>query len=358
MDNLIFYLAVSVLFYVIILFIPVFMKPTILFGVRLAWSPESKSFAKATKRQFKLAISVLFLGYLLITLVILKYYSTHNLFEVLILGQVFIYFAVIFHFNKKTLHWKSRAQATQSGKNAIIVDTTFRQGKLTVSPWWFLVSLAVVLTHFVFVNLQYNQFPQRLAIHYNFQGQADRFMLKSWWAVNQMPVISSGMLLLMFGIFYTIKRSRQEIDPSRPEVSLQQNRKFRYYWSGYVVIMATLMSAYFFYFSYAILQGVINTLILWLFPALIVIGTIGLALYTGQSGYRIKTKQVSDESQIKAMRDDDRYWIGGIFYCNKNDPAIFLEKRIGVGWTINICNPWGILILVAILLIPLISLIL
>ncbi len=353
MNNLIIYLAVSALFYAINLLIPVFMKPSIWFGVRLPSGNENELFVKATKRQFRVLVSLLFLGYLLITLVILKYYFTNDLFEGLILGQVIIYLAAVFHFNKKTLQWKKRTQTNLSAQDKVIIDTAFRQGKLTVSPWWFVVSFAVVFAHFLFVNLKYDQFPQRLAVHYNIQGQADRFVQKSWWAVNQLPVISLGIVLLMLGIFYVIKRSRQEIDPSNPKISLQQDRKFRIYWSGYVALISVLMPVYFFYFSYAILVGHFITWAVWAFPALIILLTIGLALYTGQSGYRLKTT-MTDSGQIKAMRNDDRYWIGGILYCNKKDPAVFVEKRVGVGWTINICNTWGVLILIAVLLLILI----
>jgi uncharacterized membrane protein len=34
-----------------------------------------------------------------------------------------------------------------------------------------------------------------------------------------------------------------------------------------------------------------------------------------------------------------------MFYFNKNDPSIFVEKRFGVGWTINFAHPIGLLIL-------------
>lgn len=30
-------------------------------------------------------------------------------------------------------------------------------------------------------------------------------------------------------------------------------------------------------------------------------------------------------------RDDDQYWKLGMFYFNKNDSTLFLEKRFGVG---------------------------
>ena len=43
-------------------------------------------------------------------------------------------------------------------------------------------------------------------------------------------------------------------------------------------------------------------------------------------------------------RDDDRNWILGNFYYNKNDPSIFVEKRIGMGWEINLGNPIGLIL--------------
>jgi uncharacterized membrane protein len=42
--------------------------------------------------------------------------------------------------------------------------------------------------------------------------------------------------------------------------------------------------------------------------------------------------------------DEDSHWKGGLFYFNRNDPSIFVEKRFGVGWTLNFGNPIGYLI--------------
>jgi Family of unknown function (DUF5808) len=47
---------------------------------------------------------------------------------------------------------------------------------------------------------------------------------------------------------------------------------------------------------------------------------------------------------ILARRDDrtpDRCWKAGIFYVNPADPALFVEKRHGIGYTLNFGNPWS-----------------
>ena len=56
-------------------------------------------------------------------------------------------------------------------------------------------------------------------------------------------------------------------------------------------------------------------------------------------------------------RDDDRYWYGP-FYNNPGDPAVFVPKRFGLGWTVNFGHPRGKLVMIGTLLLPLVLLIL
>jgi uncharacterized membrane protein len=49
----------------------------------------------------------------------------------------------------------------------------------------------------------------------------------------------------------------------------------------------------------------------------------------------------------EGFRDDDRYWHGGFFYSNPDDPALFVEKRYGLGWTLNFGHPEARLVLIA-----------
>jgi len=57
---------------------------------------------------------------------------------------------------------------------------------------------------------------------------------------------------------------------------------------------------------------------------------------------------------ILACRDDrtpDRCWKAGIFYVNPADPALFVEKRHGIGYTLNFGNPWSWVVLIIVTLI-------
>ena len=51
------------------------------------------------------------------------------------------------------------------------------------------------------------------------------------------------------------------------------------------------------------------------------------------------------------FRDDERYWLGGILYKNPDDPALFVPKRFGFGWTLNFGHPKARLFLLVLLMV-------
>ncbi len=38
-------------------------------------------------------------------------------------------------------------------------------------------------------------------------------------------------------------------------------------------------------------------------------------------------------------RDNDQWWVAGVFYVNSNDPRLLVEKRSGLGTTFNFAHP-------------------
>ena len=69
---------------------------------------------------------------------------------------------------------------------------------------------------------------------------------------------------------------------------------------------------------------------------------------------RTKTSTSADRQRTGAVfRDDDRYWYAGFFYNNPDDPALFVPKRYGLGWTMNFGHPQARLVLIGLLVLVL-----
>ena len=64
----------------------------------------------------------------------------------------------------------------------------------------------------------------------------------------------------------------------------------------------------------------------------------------------------ADRPPSAAYRDDERYWLGGIIYYNRDDPDLLIPKRWG--WTVNFAHPGGKLFLAFMLLLVLLPVLL
>ena len=74
-----------------------------------------------------------------------------------------------------------------------------------------------------------------------------------------------------------------------------------------------------------------------------------LLLWHPQRSQRKANTPADRKLTSEVFRDDDRYWYGGFFYSNPDDPALFVEKRYGLGWTLNFGHPQAKLVLIGLL---------
>jgi uncharacterized membrane protein len=89
------------------------------------------------------------------------------------------------------------------------------------------------------------------------------------------------------------------------------------------------------------------------------------AFRSGQGGWRLRGQPPGSTPGGQAPSGDrtpDECWKGGLFYYNPADPALWVEKRFGIGWTFNFGNPRAWIVLGGILLfiaaVPVLSIVL
>ena len=82
-------------------------------------------------------------------------------------------------------------------------------------------------------------------------------------------------------------------------------------------------------------------------------GFVLVLIWLGQGGQRAIAPDARDG--IHGDGTPDAGWKGGFLYYNPNDPALLVERRMGIGWTLNMANRWSWLILGAVVLAIVIS---
>lgn len=344
---------------------PKMTRKEIFLGVRIPAEEANNSELKTIYRGF--VKDSLILG---IPSVLLFTYLTYRFFNpsVLILtpfGLIGILFFVYLKSNKKVKKLKEEKGWGKTKEQVVVVDTKFSREKSkvgTISPWWFLISVGIILLNILVGFAVYPKLPSRIPTHWDLQGNVNGYMNKSYLTAMLMPITQIIMLGIMFLSFKIIGWSKQEISAKNPEESLKANILFRKTWSIYIVVMVTVMNVFFTIINFYSF-GVINismkfiTALLLIFTGLTLVSAILISLKVGQGGSRLKLRE-DKNGEVSKDRDDDIYWkLGNTIYYNPDDPAIFVEKRFGVGWTVNAARPLGMIFMILPLIIIVITMI-
>lgn len=348
--------TVLILSFIPMIFIPYWTRKTESFGVSI---PEDKYYLpklKAMRNQYAKLMSLVSLSTLVLFLCTYFLISKDEVvlsivYSFIIIGYLLGGFLIYLVFHRQMKQHKSAEGWTKSKSQHIVVHTKFHEQKLTISNWLYMIPLAVSFLTILFTWLFYDQIPDRIPMNYNFSGEVTNWAHKSYRTVLMLPFTQLFSVVIFIVINNIIAKSKQQVSAENPEESMKRNVIFRRRWSIFLYITAIMLTVLFFIIQLNMVFEMNSNIILFL-PLLItfaiVIGAIILSVTTGQGGSRI-TLQTEQETKV-IDRDDDRYWKLGQFYFNKEDPTLFLEKRFGIGWTINWARPAAWLTLLIIIL--------
>lgn len=359
---------IIILIFIIHILTPKLTRREIYFGVRIPENQLENEELRKIYKEYVRSNIVFTILYLIIYSLLLTYFN--KLFIQLQVVGILLYLGVAFYVyylsNKKVKEAKERNGWYKAKKSAVVVDTNFskeKNKKMLASPWWFLVPAVIIAINILIAFNVYDRIPDMIPMHWNALGEVDRWAKKSYKSILMIPIMQCFITIVMFFSFKIIGWSKQQISASNPEISKEQNRVFRYRWSIYMIVMAILINLFVTFLNLNGLQVIkSNSKVMRVFPLVFVviisIGSLMMGLKTGQGGSRIKLENREGDKSNLIDRDDDRYWkLGNSIYINKDDPALFVEKRFGIGWTMNFgrneCIIITIVFLAIIILMPL-----
>ncbi|MFD0589991.1 DUF1648 domain-containing protein [Paenibacillus sp. GCM10027627] len=272
-----------------------------------------------------------------------------------VFGYLLLSFAVYLKQHNAVKRMKEQKGWLTDQTQRIMASTSFRNQKLVLSSYWFIPHAIVILATVVICLVNYDAFPNQIPMKYDLDGTVVRSIDKTYVAVLWQSMVQSFLLLVFILGNLSIGWSKQVVEGANPEASLIRNRKFRRYWSTYMVVSGFALIASFALIPIGLLlewhanTNIYSILAIALF---MLVYAIVLSIVAGQGGSRIKLTSGEGTGQSKPMADQDQYWKLGQIYFNPHDPSLFVEKRFGIGWTMNFAKPIVWVIMVALLAAP------
>jgi uncharacterized membrane protein len=206
----------------------------------------------------------------------------------------------------------------------------------------------------------YGRLPDVVPTHFGPSGRPDAWSPRSFWSVMLLPIVSLLMPLALGVMACLTARAKRAIRRADGGVSFEAQTTFRRYTATFlsgIVVLISLMLTGMSIFSVRTAAGLAQGIPGWMmaFVILTVVYAVGGGLYLavrlGQGGSRLE-RQAAGAPLTNGVADNRVWYLGG-FYVNRDDPSIFVEKRFGIGYTINFGNPKAVALFVAFLLIVL-----
>ncbi|NFB58283.1 DUF1648 domain-containing protein [Clostridium botulinum] len=341
-------------------------RKDIFLGVRIPEEESEKMEIKNIYRSFVLWNIIISLPAIFLLSFIVYKFNNIGLFVLFTFIYIFISFLIYLKFNNDVKKLKSNKNWFKNKKQVIAVDTEFSSenaNKSLISPWCFLIPVAIILIT-IFMNIKaYPNLPKKVATHWDFNGNVNGYQNKSTFLIYQMPLMELFITSIFFLCYKIIGWSKKQISAVNPEESKTRNKLFRRILSIYMTFSAIAMTIFLSIINFQIMKVIdINDKYMMYFSLIftlsIIIATILLGVKVGQGGSNLKLNYKNDNKNNFINKDDDDHWIlGNTIYYNKEDPSLFIEKRFGIGWTINAGRPLGLIIYMSLILIIIVSII-
>lgn len=326
-------------------YMPYFVKKTEVFGI---YVPEPYTQQPALlKMKKRYAVFVAAVGAASVVFYVAKFAGGGATEERIVLWGIALQFGLIllsimlyFFFHLKVKEEKRQRKWTAGKKEKVIVDLQFRRDLEMVSGMAFLLPMLITAGLFFYTLSLYSSLPEQIPVHWGPSGIADRFTEKTRFTSISLLLV----LLVLQTMFYFINRSMKEsgakIRASSRKHSRQRELIMRKYGSVVLFIATVSTSLLFSNLQLSIIHRELGGA-LWVMGLLIGF----LILLMGAIAFYIVqvAKAGTDLEDLPADpgvndADDDRHWKAGMFYFNSEDPSVLVEKRFGIGWTVNFGN--------------------
>lgn len=205
--------------------------------------------------------------------------------------------------------------------------------------------IMILAAPFILIPIFYPSMPDVIPVHWNMRGEVDGWARKSVSAVLVLPALSvylQGLFLLlkrgMLGVKMTLPAERSEEYLHYKEESLRVAVALVEWLSLLCALLLTTLAAIMI-MAGSEYQQFIQT---YMVKVVLVIGSL-MMLCLAYYLYRIwevnkKMKEATGRVYVQRETDAAGWYGGGLIYYNPEDPAVFVEKMVGLGYTINLGN--------------------
>lgn len=209
------------------------------------------------------------------------------------------------------------------------------------------ICIGLSLASFLYVLLSYKNMPDTIITHWGAYGKPDGYSEKNIINVFFTSFIDISMVLLFALIGIGSIAGNTYIDDKNLEVNRKKALKYLN-GIGYSFLALTLS-----------IQAITSTIPIFMvqekdMPMWLTLGSciVPIFIVVPVIYFYLMLSNIKPKNRnMYTVENDDEKWIYGFIYYNKEDSKLMVEKRLGMGWSINMAHTLGKVITIILVLI-------
>ncbi len=189
--------------------------------------------------------------------------------------------------------------------------------------------------------------PNRVPIHWGLNGQPDAWAERSAASVFSLLCFGAVLCLVLWMTNLTIIKSVRRVSASAAEEERHRSTSLAITTSSYTLAIVFVALS----FLPLLGQGEALPMAIWFIVLAFPILCLALVIFLHQRKLRA-LEALPEAAQHLGDGTEDRHWKAGLFYYNPEDPAVVIEKRFGIGYTLNFAKGKAWMFLGATLIAP------
>ena len=340
----------------VLILTPTFSRRDVFFGVKIPPSFRKKETYRKVFINFLIyEITALSLNGVIFGMIYSRY-SNDVVLAAMIMIMLPISYVGMYSSYKKVKELKALENLTNK-KTQVVIDTELsrNRSKFLISQMWFIIPIIIVIFNVIITYSLYEGIGDVIATKWSLTGEVIKTQPKSYRSAFLIPISQVMSTVIMFFVYKGIAWSKNQVRSKNTKKSIERLKNNKRRMSIMLVVTLIVM----------MLQMTINQLqILGIVPAkgdiivavnlvvpIVLFIVIIYMVYKTIKDNKEEEQEDTENLDDYIENDDDKYWKIGMFYVNKNDPSIFVEKRYGIGYTINFGRIESILMFIALIVI-------
>ena len=202
--------------------------------------------------------------------------------------------------------------------------------------------LAILAVVVLYLSMRWAEIPDRFPVHWGANGMPNGYSTRTPMGVYAPLLLAAAIVIMISLLAYAISHLARRGPVEGEPVTVSD---FPHRIAVFLLGVEYFIAAMFSLVGLLPLTGGSGVTPIVILTAALLVSAVFLGRWIGH-GRAHSTHAAGDGTP-------DECWKLGLFYFNPDDAALFVEKRIGIGYTINFARPAAWVVMALLLLLPL-----